>query len=121
MSLSSIRMKRTTPLLILTAWCVAAIPATPADTKPEAHPLVVATEGKLPIILSAPHGGEMPIPGVPERKGDALERGPGKFVTARDTGTQELALALADAIEKRMGQRPYLVAAKFHRKYADAN
>jgi N-formylglutamate amidohydrolase len=58
---------------------------------------------------------------VAERKGDALERGPGKFVTARDIGTEKLAMALADAIEKRMGKRPYLVVAKFHRKYADAN
>ncbi|MFL5328295.1 MAG: hypothetical protein ACJ8C4_05230 [Gemmataceae bacterium] len=89
--------------------------------EPAPHPLVLVSEGKLPIILSAPHGGDQAIPGVAERKGDALERGPGKFVTARDTGTEELAIALADAIEKRMGKRPYLVVAKFHRKYADAN
>lgn len=92
-----------------------------ADDKPQAHPLVTATEGKLPIIISAPHGGNQPIPDVPERKGEGLARGAGKFVTSQDTGTEQLATAIADAIEARLGKRPYLVAAKFHRKYADAN
>jgi hypothetical protein len=41
--------------------------------------------------------------------------------TGRDAGTSELAVALADAIEKRMGKRPYLVISKVHRKYLDPN
>src|SRR4051812_28895668 len=92
-----------------------------ADDKPAANPLVMVAEGKLPIILSAPHGGANPIDGVPERKGEGIPHKPGKFVTSRDTGTEELAGMIADAIEARMHKRPYMVVAKFHRKYCDAN
>jgi N-formylglutamate amidohydrolase len=87
----------------------------------EPHPLVTVEKGELPIILSAPHGGMLEIPGVMPREGKGLERRPGGFVTGRDSGTEELATAAARAIQKRMGQRPYLVAARSHRKYLDPN
>src|SRR5579884_4228768 len=83
--------------------------------------LVATQEGELPVILSAPHGGLRPIPGVPERKGDGLAKGPSGFFTGRDTGTEELALQIARAIEAKMGKKPYYVIARFHRKYIDAN
>ena len=89
--------------------------------KTTAGSFVAIQEGKAPIILSAPHGGNDVIPEVPERKGESLERGPGKFVTARDTGTEELAYLVAQAVEKKMGRKPYFVVAKFHRKYIDPN
>lgn len=88
--------------------------ATPAD-------LVATRPGTFPVILSAPHGGTLAVPGVPARKGEGLEKGPRGFVTGRDSGTEELAHAIADAVEKKTGQRPYLVVAKFARKYVDAN
>src|SRR5690606_4591335 len=47
-------------------------------------------------------------------------RGSG-FVTSRDRGTQELALQVAQAIEKRFGKKPYFVVAGAHRKYIDFN
>src|SRR4051794_9618058 len=77
------------------------------DDKPPGNKLVVASDGRLPIILSAPHGGEAAIPGVPERKGEGLAHGPGAFVTGRDVGTEQLAISIAEAIEKRMGKRPF--------------
>jgi N-formylglutamate amidohydrolase len=50
-----------------------------------------------------------------------MATGPSGFFTGRDAGTSELAVALADAIEKRIGKRPYLVVSKVHRKYLDPN
>ncbi|MDA7865965.1 N-formylglutamate amidohydrolase [bacterium] len=80
-------------------------------------PLITVGEGDLPIILSAPHGGRQRIPGVAPRSGEEIRR----FVTRTDLGTDELAEKLADEIEKNTGKRPYVVIAKFHRKYVDAN
>ncbi len=84
---------------------------------PPTPPLVTVQEGTLPIILSAPHGGGAPLPGVPVRKGVGVS----KFVTGRDTNTDRLAEKLAAAIEKRMGGRPYVVIARFTRRHTDAN
>lgn len=82
-----------------------------------ASPLVTAQAGNLPIILSSPHGGKQPVPGVPER----TVGGAGKFVKLRDGDTDILAFKLADEIERVMGARPHLVVARFHRKFIDAN
>jgi len=83
--------------------------------------LVATQEGELPIILSAPHGGMLPIPGVPERKGEGLAKGPSGFFTGRDTGTEELTYQIAKAIEAKLGKKPYVVVARFHRKFIDPN
>jgi N-formylglutamate amidohydrolase len=106
-------------VLAVLAVLVALAPA--QDTKPPASELVTVQVGKLPIILSAPHGGTKEIPGVPERKGEGLEKGSKGFFAGRDNGTEELAALLSAAIEKKMGAKPYLVAARFHRKFLDAN
>ena len=83
--------------------------------------LVMVQAGQLPVVLSAPHGGTLQIRGVEPRQGAGMAKGPSGFFTGRDAGTSELAVALADAIEKRMGKRPYLVVSKVHRKYLDPN
>ncbi len=83
--------------------------------------LVEVRRGDLPVILSAPHGGTLQIDGVPPREGTGMKTGPSGFFTGRDGGTTELASELADAIEQRMGKRPYLVLSKVHRKYLDPN
>lgn len=88
---------------------------------PPESPLVTTRKGDYPVILSAPHGGAKEVPGVPVRKGIGLPVGSTGFFTARDTGTEELAGAIAKAVEDKTGKKPYLVAAKFHRKYIDAN
>jgi N-formylglutamate amidohydrolase len=79
--------------------------------------LLTIKPGTLPIILTAPHDGTLSVPGVPKRKGDGIT----KFVVVRDTGTAPLVELLADAIEKKMGGRPYVVIARFSRQYIDAN
>jgi len=83
----------------------------------DAAPLVTVVEGTLPIVLSAPHGGRAAIPGVPVRTGTGARN----FVTDRDTATDVLTEKTAAALEKALGGRPYLVIARFDRKYIDAN
>ncbi len=73
---------------------------------------VIAREGSMPLILTVPHDGD-------ETLGWAAVRTKG--LTVRDEGTRQLAERTADLIEKKTGKRPYLVIAKFSRKYLDAN
>lgn len=103
--------------IVAFALLVALAPAASRVRAQSSSDLVTSQEGHLPIILSSPHGGTKPIPGVPER----MVGGAGKFVKLRDGDTDILAFKLADEIERAMGARPFLVVAHFHRKYLDAN
>lgn len=87
---------------------------TPAQSQ---ESLVTVETGELPIILSAPHGGGEAIPGVAVRQGLNVDL----FKTKSDAFTGQLAEKLADAMESEFGKRPYVVIARFHRKYLDAN
>jgi N-formylglutamate amidohydrolase len=78
----------------------------------DADALVTASKGDLPLILTAPHDGTESVGLVPTRTSGAM---------VRDVGTGELAQRAADIIEKKTGKRPYLVIARFSRKYIDAN
>jgi N-formylglutamate amidohydrolase len=79
--------------------------------------MVSIANGGLPIILSAPHGGQEAIPGVSQRKGSGVER----FNVGRDTRTDELAELVALELEKRLNAKPFGVIARFERKYLDVN
>jgi N-formylglutamate amidohydrolase len=79
--------------------------------------LITIMKGELPIVLSAPHGGKEPIPGVPERSNKTVPQ----FATVRDTGTDLLTLEIAKEVESLFGKKPWMVVAKFSRKYIDAN
>lgn len=83
--------------------------------------LVLTGEGSIPILISAPHGGTLGIPGVEPREGKGLKTGPSGFFVGRDGGTQELALAVVEAIEEEVGEKPYFVISATHRKYLDPN
>ena len=96
----------------LAALTLAAAVALAAGAPASAHELVVAREGGLPILLTVPHGGAEPIPGVAVRR---------HGVTSTDAHTIELAQALERRLEKALGARPYVVMARFARKHADAN
>ncbi len=84
---------------------------------PSPAELVIVRKGTLPIIISAPHGGRVAVPGVPERKGVGIEQ----FVTVRDQNTDLLAESLADELEKQLGGKPWVVIARFDRSFIDAN
>ncbi|HWB00898.1 MAG TPA: N-formylglutamate amidohydrolase [Pirellulales bacterium] len=80
--------------------------------------LVVVQHGDLPIVISAPHGGREVIPDAPPRTGrDGIYR----FVTEADTNTDKLADELAQELERLLGKKPYVVRARFARKYCDVN
>lgn len=87
------------------------------NKKASSNDTITVAVGGLPIILTAPHGGSAAIPGVPERKGDGATR----FNPRTDTNTDILTEKLADALEQKLGKRPHVVIARFHRKYIDAN
>ena len=102
------------PLIGCTATAAGEKELAPAD-------FISVQKGDLPIILSAPHGGMMTVPGVPERVGEGMKKGGAGFFAGRDENTELLAVAIARAIESRLGKKPSFVIAKFHRKYVDAN
>jgi N-formylglutamate amidohydrolase len=93
----------------------------PANQSFEIDQFVATQVGELPIILSAPHGGNLDLPGVPARKGEGLETGAAGFFIGRDSGTEELTQAVAEAIERQFGKRPYMVISRTHRRYLDPN
>jgi N-formylglutamate amidohydrolase len=72
---------------------------------------VVVQRGALPVILTAPHGGEA-MAGLPQRRGG---------VQLRDAHTLELTLAVAERLRAVLGAPPCVVAARFNRKAIDAN
>jgi len=78
----------------------------------DAASLVVSSKGTLPLILTVPHDGGEFVGLLPVRTRGAL---------VRDAGTRELAERVAGLLEERLGKRPYLVIARFSRKYLDAN
>lgn len=85
-----------------------------AATVPAANPeaLIISKEGTLPILLTVPHGGRDGIPNVPERS---------RGITSTDAQTIEFAEILARHLQNSLGAHPYIVAARFTRKYIDAN
>lgn len=94
--------------------------AQPPEAPPES-PFLSVRKGNMPVVISAPHGGTVDLPGVPPRRGVGMPVGSNGFYTGRDPGTEELAGLIAVEVFLKTGKRPYLVAAKYHRKYIDAN
>ena len=80
-------------------------------------PLIETVEGELPIVITAPHGGTMAIPGGIERSNTGAKQ----FVTVTDTRTDVLARTTAAEVENATGKKPWVVVAKFSRKYLDVN
>jgi len=68
--------------------------------------------GTLPLIIAAPHGGQLEPAAIPNRKDG---------VTTRDAETDLLAIELAEAIARRVGARPHLILCHLHRKKVDCN
>src|SRR5262245_15709108 len=82
----------------------------------QASDLVLAQAGELPVILTAPHGGRADVPGCEVRTAVGS-----RFVVTSDMNTDVLALSIAEELWRLTGKRPYVVVAKFHRKFIDAN
>lgn len=96
--------------LLLIPFCQAA--PVPGSEPTSSSALVDARPGDLPIVILAPHGGTAGIPEVPARtRGSKLT----------DSYTSELAESTAVHIEELLGASPYLVIARFKRRYLDVN
>ena len=76
---------------------------------------ILIQDGTVPIILTAPHGGTGRVPGVERERRDPDGN------TNRDWRTDEITELLASRLQRLLGARPYVVMARFHRKYIDAN
>jgi len=84
--------------------------------------LVLVQQGSMAVILTAPHGGRAEIPNVELRRAQDGTPGPwGGVHTGADSSTDVLASGIAAELRKLTGRDPYLVVAKFGRKYIDAN
>jgi N-formylglutamate amidohydrolase len=83
----------------------------------EVERLLTLTTGNLPLVLVAPHGGREAIPRIAIRHGNGVRQ----FKTGRDHNTAELAEAIALKLGQMSGAKPFLVIARFDRKYIDAN
>ncbi|HKY08095.1 MAG TPA: hypothetical protein VJQ55_07640, partial [Candidatus Binatia bacterium] len=88
-----------------------------AEDKQLAGHLITVWSGDLPIILTAPHGGRQAVPGVGARRGVGVPQ----FTVERDSNTAELAEMVADKTAERLAAKPFVVIARFERKYIDAN
>lgn len=88
-------------------------PAVMAPVAPVA--LVSAQRGNLPIIITAPHGGMVRVPGSKDRSKA------GGAVVVRDEQTAQVAHLVAQRVTDKLGGKPFVIIAQFSRKDADAN
>ena len=82
--------------------------------------LVKRHRGTMPIILTCPHDGTETPSGVSERTNGATPAGC-NFSTGRDTHASTVAEEVAQRILRETRLSPYVVMARFHRKFIDAN
>ena len=82
--------------------------------------LVKRHRGTMPVILTSPHDGSESPPNVRERT-SAATPGDCKFKTGRDSETADITQAVAQKILDVTGLSPYVVIARFHRRFIDAN
>lgn len=94
-------------------------PTTPTIPTPPSPALPVAdwvegVDGEIPLVIIAPHGGDLAPTELPDRVCSGC-------VTGNDLNTQALARAISDAFSGRIGKRPYLVINRLQRRKFDAN
>jgi hypothetical protein len=82
--------------------------------------LVKRHRGTMPVILTCPHDGSETPPNVRERN-SANTPANCQFKTGRDRETALITESVAQKILDLTGLSPYVVIAKFHRKFIDAN
>lgn len=75
---------------------------------------VTSSDGTVPVVIIAPHGGELSPDSLPVRVCSGC-------VTVNDANTQALAQELAAAFNRRIGRRPFLVINRLHRLRFDGN
>jgi N-formylglutamate amidohydrolase len=98
---------------------ILSFPAISAEKVPS--DLVFVQPGTLPIILTAPHGGRDPIPGIPARDITNPPKAPKRYVTSSDRNSDLITQGIAKEIQALIGKDPYVVMARFQRKFIDPN
>jgi hypothetical protein len=68
--------------------------------------------GDLPLVLSAPHGGDLTPNEIPDRSWGTI---------VRDRNTLDLALRIRDALKARTGFYPFIILSRLHRTKLDPN
>jgi N-formylglutamate amidohydrolase len=110
-------MKR---LLIAALALIVLFPATDLRAADDSR-LVEIRFGTLPILLTAPHGGSAAVPGVEPRTVEGRSRAGATYVVTTDLGTDVITEVMARELEKATGKKPYVVIARFARRFIDAN
>jgi N-formylglutamate amidohydrolase len=94
------------------------LPPTPRPPAPtpvyDPSAWVTASDGAVPVVIIAPHGGDLNPDSLPIRSCAGC-------VTGNDSNTQPLAYEIAAAFERRIGRRPFLVVNRLHRSRFDGN
>ena len=94
--------------------------------------LTMVQRGDIPVILSVPHGANTKDSSYSWQQRNLASRGSGEAVDAdsfqsrlsrvnSDTFTYELGKGVSKAYAKLYGKKPYIVAARFHRRFVDVN
>jgi hypothetical protein len=97
---------------------LAALPLPVRSAEKAPADFVLLQQGTLPIILTAPHGGRDPVPGIPAR--DVSGKG-NRYVSSSDLNSDLIAQGIAEEIKELTGKTPYVVMARFQRKFIDPN
>lgn len=71
-------------------------------------------QGTMPLVISVPHGGTVNLSEIADRSCEGA-------VTVTDSYTKELAVEIADHLQKFNGQSPYLIICNLIRKDIDQN
>ena len=84
--------------------------------------LIYFVEGTIPVLITAPHGGNDAPDNVGIRSGiDGNGVIIEDFNIVKDSWTKSIAKEMQAKYVQKYGGVPYIVAADFHRKYIDAN
>lgn len=75
--------------------------------------------GNAPVILTAPHGGDLAPDQIPDRVN--ANCGGARVVVVRDTNTAELVLAMREAFHAKHGVYPHVIINRLSRRKLDAN
>ena len=93
-------------------------PYTPGQSYFGRNRYVEYIAGNAPVILSAPHGGDLAPDEIPDRNADSCG---GSATIGRDLNTRELALAMQRRHFARFGTYPHVVINHLHSSKLDAN
>lgn len=93
-------------------------PYTPGQSYFGRNDYIEYVAGNAPVILSAPHGGDLEPSEIPDRTGGACG---GSATTVRDLNTRELALAMQQKFFERFGTYPHVIINHLRRTKLDAN